>query len=222
MPAGALEHTSPYHPRADIDVYVFPSFLDIPSCVHAGILTGAQYGREEPSGTFTGDVSMKMIADAKCRAVLCGHSDRRKIHKESNEEVAQQAIAAIENGLHAIVCIGETKEQRDKGESEVKKILKAQMKDLPLHSSLIIAYEPIWAIGGTVSASPVDAQEIHEYIRSLLPSDLGQETRILYGGSVTPDNVLALLEQKDIDGFLVGGASLKPDAFAGIIEVVTQ
>jgi len=215
-PDGAFEEDSPFRTQGTVDVYVFPTFLDLAKADDAGLIVGAQFGHPEACGTHTGDVSMKMLKDLQCHEVLCGHSERRANHGETNEDVAAQAIAALEVGLHPIVCIGETEEEREKGKE--KKVIEEQLKPVPTESDIIIAYEPVWAIGTGKTATPEQAQEMHAFIRSQLPEDRREETRILYGGSVKPDNAEDLLKQPDIDGALVGGASLKPEDFKQIVE----
>lgn len=220
IPEGALEHDSSYQTHASVDVWVFPTFVDLKECVDAKLYTGAQCGHWEPSGAHTGDVSMEMLASVGCHAVLCGHSERRQHHDESNTDVVEQAIAALENKLHPVVCIGETEEERDAGKE--KKIVEEQLKGLPLESDITLAYEPIWAIGTGKTATPEQAQEMHAFIRSLLPEDRQEDTRILYGGSMKPENAEDLLKQEDIDGGLIGGASLKPDAFGEIVQIASS
>ena len=223
-PDGAFVEDSPYKTHSAVDVYIFPTILDLTKCVESGIITGAQFGRPEESGAFTGDISMKMIKEAGCIAVLCGHSDRRAFHGESNEDVAAQAIAALEAGLHPIVCFGETEKERESGKAE--EVIKKQLEPLPTESDIILAYEPIWAISrgdpNKPAATSQDAQEMHAFIRSQLPKDKRESTRILYGGSMKPENAQELLSQTDIDGGLIGGASLKPEAFKSIVDTAIQ
>lgn len=222
-PASALEaamgdhSANPYHPHSDIDVVVFPTFLDLHKTVAAGLISGGQYGRPENTGAFTGDISMAMLKATGCRYVLCGHSERRANHSETDADIAAQAIAALEQHIHPIVCIGETLEEREKGHAET--VVKKQLKALPLESDITIAYEPVWAIGTGKTASAKQAQGMHAFIRSLLPKDRQEKTRILYGGSVKAENAEELLGQPDIDGALIGGASLKPEEFGEIVKV---
>lgn len=219
-PEGAYDASSPFHTNTDVDVVVFPTLLDIRECNDAQIITGAQYGCTEEMGAHTGDVCMTQIAAAGCRYVLCGHSERRKDHCETNEDVAKQVICALENNIHPIVCVGETEKERDEGKE--KEIVKAQLDVIPLESDITIAYEPVWAIGTGKTASPEQAEDMHAYIRSLLPEDRRDSTRILYGGSMKPDNAAELLSQPNIDGGLIGGASLKPDSFGQIVEIASK
>lgn len=223
-PAGAFDPGSAYQMRTDVDVVVFPTFLDLPKCIDAKILCGPQWGHPEESGAFTGDVSMKMSSELGCRYALCGHSDRREQHEESSEYVAAQAVAALELGMHPIVCIGENLDQRRAGEAEA--VVAAQLAPLPLESDITLAYEPIWAISrgdpNCPAATPDDAETMHAFIRSQLPEDRREETRILYGGSMKPENAKELLSLENVDGGLIGGASLKPDAFAEVIFIAEE
>lgn len=219
-PAGALDAESPYHTHADVDVVVFPTLLDLPACIDAKLLCGPQYAHSEAHGPHTGDVSLQMCKDIGALYALCGHSDRRGEHHESDEKVAAEAIAALELGLHPIICVGEVEAERDAGKQE--EVVKRQMSVLPLESDITIAYEPVWAISRGDPSKPAatkeDAEEMHALIRSLLPDDTKETTRILYGGSMKPENAEELLSQPNIDGGLIGGASLKPEAFASIIK----
>lgn len=217
-PQGAYEGGSPYMPRDDVDVAVFPTILDACKCLEAGIRTGSQHGALHPDGygAHTGDVSMQMLKDSGCEFVLCGHSERRQYHGESDQDVANQVGVALEVGLRPVICMGETEQERELGQE--KNIIQAQMSILPLNMDLTFAYEPVWAIGTGNTATPEQAQEMHAFIRSLLPDDKKGTAQILYGGSMKPENAEELLQQPDIDGGLIGGASLKPDQFAAIVE----
>lgn len=163
---------------------------------------------------------MPMLAHAGCRSVLCGHSERRHGHGETNAIVIQQVIAALAADLHPILCIGETQQEREAGNAQA--VVEAQIAEAPLERELIIAYEPVWAIGSGKSATPDDAQRMHAYIRSLLPAHVREHVRILYGGSVQPANIAALLAQPDIDGALVGGASLDPAQLQSIVDAAAS
>ena len=176
-------------------------------------------------GAHTGDISARMLKEAGCQYVIVGHSERRDDHGESNELVALKAKKALEGGLIPIICVGESLETREAG--KVNSFIKAQLDALTdvlsiedLNNS-VIAYEPIWAIGTGVTATPEQAQEVHEFIRQYLSgvsTELSQSMRILYGGSVKPDNAEALFSQEDVDGGLIGGASLKMEGFKIICQ----
>ena len=212
---------SAYKSAENADAIVFPTFLDLKSCIDAGLKVGGQFGHPKASGARTGDVSMKMLKDVGCEYVLCGHSERRQYHGETNEDVAAQVVAALENGLHPILCVGETQEERDAGKE--KEIVKTQLETNGLSSGRVtLAYEPVWAIGTGNTATPEDAQKMHDFIRGLLPENTRDEIRILYGGSMKPENAAELLAQPDIDGGLVGGASLDPEKFKAIIQASTS
>lgn len=211
---------TPYHSRGDIDVVVFPTFLDIRDLVKTGVIVGGQYGRSEAEGAHTGDISMHMLAEAGCRYVLCGHSERRNEHKETDEDIAAQVIAALETKLHPILCVGESAKERKQGKEQ--EVIERQLKSIPLESDITIAYEPIWAIGTGETSSPEQAQNMHSFIRSLLPEDRREITRIIYGGSMNPENAKGLLEQPDIDGGLIGNASLDPTVFGEIVEIAAS
>jgi triosephosphate isomerase len=176
------------------------------------VTIGAQDCHAEVSGAFTGDLSADMLKDAGATAVIVGHSERRNLHGESDEMVKAKAIAADRAGLTAIVCIGETSEEREAGATMAR--LKRQ-----LDGSLPIAYEPVWAIGTGLTPTPKDVAEVHEMIRNyLITKDkvIGPTVRILYGGSVKPDNAKDLMAVENVNGALVGGASLKAADFLGI------
>ncbi len=214
-PAGAYDPDSPFRSSHNTEVVVFPMLIDSHACIAANLQTGAQYGRPEESGPFTGDVSMKQLKEAGLTHVLCGHSERRAQHGEKNSDVALQLKAAIRWDLIPIVCVGETDAERTAGKTEVA--LRSNIEsifgsiDAP---ACIIAYEPVWAIGSGKTPSAADIQEAHAFIRSLLP---GSNIRIIYGGSVNGANAKEFFSQPDIDGVLVGGSSLKPDEFRAIV-----
>ena len=179
----------------------------------------------EANGAFTGEISTSMLVDLGCRYCLVGHSERRARWSESSELVSRKATQLCENGIAPIVCVGETQEQREAGQtSEI--VLKMLRKSLPPagipdSGSLVVAYEPVWAIGTGLTATPEQAQEVHSLIRRCLMEERGEianEIRILYGGSVNPGNARAILSQDDINGVLVGGASLDPLDFNKIVE----
>jgi triosephosphate isomerase len=211
-PDGWDAKDSPFRSQEKIDVVVFPTFLDIPRCLAAGLRVGAQYGHPDAKGSHTGDVSMTMLKTLGITHILCGHSERRRSHAETDEMVAAQAKAALALGLIPIVCIGETEQERQSG--NMKEVIQRQLALIP--SGVIIAYEPVWAIGNGKSATPAQTQEMHMFIRALLQSQ--DQQPILYGGSMNPQNAKELLSQPDINGGLIGAASLKPQDFAKVVE----
>ena len=210
-PEGFDAKDSPYRTHASLDVVVFPSMADLPKVRAAELVYGAQCARPEHAGAFTGDCSMTMLKDAGCRYVLCGHSERRQHHGETDAFVMEQVAAALACGMHPVLCVGETREERDRGETE--RALKRQLHGMPKDGHIVIAYEPVWAIGSGSAASPDEAATVHAFIRTHATAT----TRILYGGSVDDDNAAGFLVHEDIDGFLVGGASLKPEVFRAIV-----
>ncbi len=199
-----------------MDVMVFPTFLDLARCIAAGLQTGGQCGHAEATGAHTGDVSMQMLKAAGCSSVLCGHSERRSAHGETDAFVALQAQAALNAGLTPIVCVGESLAEREAGKEQ--DVVRRQISAIP-PGVTIIAYEPVWAIGTGKNASPQQAQEMHAFIRSLVK---GRAVRLLYGGSLNVKNARDLLAQPDIDGGLLGGASLKPGDFGGILSFAQE
>lgn len=207
------------------EVVCAPTFLHLDQAqagLPSGIAVAAQNCWTGKGGAFTGEVAAEMLADRGLRWVILGHSERRSLCGESNEVVAEKTAHALSVGLDVILCIGETLEQREGG--SMFDVLDAQLraaKDAGLDwSRIVVAYEPVWAIGTGVVASPEQAQEVHAFLRDWLAkeisSDVGETTRIIYGGSVNPGNCEDLAVKGDIDGFLVGGASLKAADFATI------
>ena len=214
-PIEAWGPDSPYRPQNGIETIVFPAFLDLKACIEAGLPTGAQYGHPDSTGAHTGDVSMTMIKKTGCQFVLCGHSERRRDHGEEDSDVVAQAESALRNGLHPVICVGETEAERKT--KRHKQVVERQGRVLPLREVVTIAYEPVWAIGTGVTPTPEQAQDMHTFIRSLIPEARRASTRILYGGSLTAENAPEFFEQPDIDGGLVGGASLTPATFREIL-----
>jgi triosephosphate isomerase len=198
----------------------------------AGALTGscvglgAQNVYSEEKGAFTGEVSVSMLKDVGCTYTLIGHSERRHIFGETNEMVNKKVHAAISGGLLPILCVGELLEEREAGSTE--EVVKTQIIeglrgiDAAKMEAVTLAYEPVWAIGTGLTATPEQAQDVHAFIRSILidlyDASLAEEIRIQYGGSAKASNAAELLGKKDVDGLLVGGASLKAVDFMGIIE----
>jgi len=210
---------------AKVDLLVCPPATLVPAfATHAHgtpVAIGGQDCHAEPSGAFTGDVAAEMLADAGATAVIVGHSERRSQHQEDDAQVAAKARAAWRAGLTAIVCIGETKDQRTGGETlaVVGAQLGGSVPDGATPDTLVIAYEPVWAIGTGLTPTPSDVAEVHGFIRERLTARfgaIGQGVRVLYGGSVKPSNASELMAVANVDGALVGGASLKADDFLGI------
>jgi triosephosphate isomerase len=188
------------------------------------VLIGAQDCHAEPSGAFTGDLSAEMLKDAGASAVIVGHSERRSYHKETDADVRAKALAARRAGLCAIVCVGETRAEREDGRAlaVVGMQIDGSVPDGATVENLVVAYEPVWAIGSGLTPTPTDVADMHAFIRQRLGSRLGEEgqgIRILYGGSVKPSNAKELLHVANVDGALVGGASLKADEFLAIAGV---
>ena len=210
---------------AKVDLLVCPPATLVPAfATHAHgtpVAIGGQDCHPEPSGAFTGDVAAEMLADAGATAVIVGHSERRSHHQEDDAQVAAKARAAWRAGLTAIVCVGETKDQRTGGETlaVVGAQLDGSVPDGATPDRLVIAYEPVWAIGTGLTPTPSDVAEVHGFIRERLAARfgaIGQGVRVLYGGSVKPSNAAELMAVANVDGALVGGASLKADDFLGI------
>jgi triosephosphate isomerase len=185
------------------------------------VTIGGQDCHAEASGAYTGDISAEMLKDAGARAVIVGHSERRTYHKESDAEVRAKALAAWRAGLLAIVCVGESKDERVGGKTldVVGAQLAGSLPEGATDASLVVAYEPVWAIGTGLTPTPADVAEVHAFVRARLAGRFGaagDRMRILYGGSVKPANARELMAVANVDGALVGGASLKADDFLGI------
>lgn len=193
---------------------------------NSNIKLGAQNMYFEKSGAYTGEVSPVMLKDVGAEYVIIGHSERRQYFGESDESVNKKMKVAFENSIMPIVCVGETLQQREKNETfpVIEKQIKVGVAGLSEERSkkLVIAYEPVWAIGTGKTATPQQAEEVHAFIRKLYSEmygkDAAESVRILYGGSVKPDNVSEIMRQPDIDGALVGGASLKADDFIKLVR----
>ena len=197
-----------------VKAIVCPPFTALAACVHAGLATYAQNVHWEPEGAYTGEISAPMLLELGVAGSLVGHSERRQYFGETDEGVARRVQAALAAGLGVIACVGETQEQRDAAATET--VLRVQVDAIRdacgAHERLVLAYEPVWAIGTGRTATPELAQEAHEFVKTLL------DRPVLYGGSVKPENAAELLAQPDVDGALVGGASLQVDSFAAICE----
>jgi triosephosphate isomerase (TIM) len=212
------------------DIVVAPPFTSLSTAVAEAeatrIAISAQDVHWESQGAFTGEVSVKMLVDIGCTYTIIGHSERRQLFGETDETVEKKTLAAVAGGLNAIVCVGETLTERDGGQAQ--EVVSRQIRNglgrltTPDLSHIIVAYEPVWAIGTGRTATPEIAAEMHAAIRKtfteIYNEAAGNALRILYGGSVKPDNISALMKKEDIDGALVGGASLDPASFAAIVK----
>lgn len=217
-----------------VDIVCCTPAIDVPAAVAAAAGTQVEIGAEnchwKESGAYTGEISTGMLLDAGAKYVIIGHSERRQYFGETDETVNLRSRAAIAAGLTAIVCVGETLEEREAGKLNevIDRQMKLGLKDMTVADceKLVIAYEPVWAIGTGKTATPDQAQEVHALIREILVQLFGAETaetvRIQYGGSMKPSNAAELLAKKDIDGGLIGGAALKAEDFAGIISAAAQ
>jgi triosephosphate isomerase len=217
---------------AGVDVAVFPAFpylaavADVLCKAGSDIKLGAQDFYHEANGAYTGEVSLSMLKNVGCRTALVGHSERRHVISESDTLLNDKTLAALEAGLEVVLCIGETLDQREAGKTDA--INRGQLGyglagvTADQMARVTIAYEPVWAIGTGKTATPADAQNAHAAVRQALAflynDDVAQSVRIQYGGSVKPANAAELFSQPDIDGGLIGGASLKPDDFGAIID----
>lgn len=215
---------------SEADIVVCPPYtaLDNVSDLvnESNIDLGAQDAHWEKEGAFTGEVSVNMLKDIGCKYVIIGHSERRQYFGETNETVNKKTKAVLAAGLYPIVCVGETLAERESGKTfdVIKNHVQNGLKGLTKEEALkaVVAYEPVWAIGTGKTATPEQAQEVHAFIRKTLAELWDKETaaviRIQYGGSVKPDNAATLMAKEDIDGALVGGASLKVDSFTEIVK----
>jgi triosephosphate isomerase len=219
------------HDYDQVEVAVFPPFTDLRSVqtlVESDKLQLAYGGQDlskHDSGAYTGDISGEFLAALGAKYVLVGHSERRTIHGEDDDECRAKVQAALKHGLLPVLCVGETLEQREATDTPwdvATTQLAAALTDLPESAEIVVAYEPVWAIGTGKVATAEQAQEVCGAIRGALRELIGEEraaaTRILYGGSVKPDNVASIMREPDIDGALVGGASLKIDDFSSIVR----
>jgi len=215
---------------AGTDVVLCPPFTSLHAVREAvdgsSIALGAQNMHWEEKGAFTGEISSNMLLTAGCNYVILGHSERRSYFGETDEIIARKVVAAIKSGLIPIVCVGETREQREEGVTEqvVERQIRGAFEGLSPgdFEGTVIAYEPVWAIGTGLTATAQQAQDVHSYIRGVIAEMMGRDaaerTRIQYGGSVKPSNAGELFGRPDIDGGLIGGASLDADSFAEIVR----
>ncbi|MEO8289946.1 MAG: triose-phosphate isomerase [Gaiellaceae bacterium] len=208
--AFAEEFTAP----DGVEAVICPSYVALAAVVEAGIPTYAQNVHWAPEGAFTGEVSAPMLLELGVQGSIVGHSERRQLFGETDQMVARRTVAALETGLGVIACVGESEEERESGQTEL--VLRLQVESIRdavgAHERLVIAYEPVWAIGTGKTATPEQAQEAHAFIKGLVA------VPVLYGGSVKPENADELLSQADVDGALVGGASLEVGSFTAICQ----
>ncbi len=201
-----------FEPPEGVDTVICPPYASLAAAVETGGTIYAQNAHWEADGAYTGEISPQMLVELGVQGTLVGHSERRQLFGETDATVARRARAALEAGLGVIACVGETLEQRESGDTEL--VLKIQVEAIAFaagdHDRLVLAYEPVWAIGTGQTATPEQAGEAHAFIKDLL------DRPVLYGGSVKPENAAELLGRPEVDGALVGGASLDPDSFAAI------
>jgi len=203
-----------FGPPQGVEVVLCPPYASLQAAVGHGLPIYAQNVHWEAEGAFTGEVSAPMLLELGVEGAIVGHSERRQYFGENDETVARRTAAALEAGLHVIACVGELEEERERGETEA--VLRRQVSVLGAHERLVVAYEPVWAIGTGKTATPDLAQEAHALIKSLLA------VPVLYGGSVKPENAAELIAEPDVDGALVGGASLEPVSLEAICRAAAS
>src|SRR5436190_11666603 len=212
--AETREFCAAFQPPEGVEVVICPPFTSLGAAVESGLTVFAQNVHWADDGAYTGEISTAMLKELGVVGSLVGHSERRQLFGETDEGTARRAEHALAVGLRVIACVGETEAEREAGATE--SVLSRQVEPLPRHDRLVIAYEPVWAIGTGKTATPDIAQEAHAYIKTLV------DAPVLYGGSVKPDNAAELLAQQDVDGALVGGASLDHDSFAAICRAAAE
>lgn len=220
-----------YEPRRDREVWFFPPAVSIEAAARAvrdrdDLLVGSQDIHWEPQGAFTGAISAPLAARAGARATLVGHSERRHVFAETDAETGKKVLAALATKLHPLLCVGETLAEREAGQTlaVMTRQLAAALEGLDAASlgDVTIAYEPVWAIGTGRNATPRDAADVHCHIRSWLGGRRAARTRVLYGGSVNLGNIAELLAEQELDGVLVGGASLDAEKWAQLVQVAAS
>jgi triosephosphate isomerase len=213
-PRETREFCTAFSAPAGVDVVLCPPFVSLGAAVDSGHTVFAQNTHWAAEGAFTGEISAPMLKELGVSGAIVGHSERRQYFGETDETAARRTLAALQHGLRVIACVGESQEEREAGQTEL--VLRVQVEAIAeaagAHGDLVFAYEPVWAIGTGKTATPEIAQEAHAFIKSLL------EVPVLYGGSVKPDNAEELLAQHDVDGALVGGASLEVESFTAICQ----
>jgi triosephosphate isomerase (TIM) len=213
-PSETREFCAAFTPPGGVEAVICPPFGSLAAGVASGHTIFAQNVHWADEGAFTGEVSTKILLELGVEGAIVGHSERRQYFGETDDTVRLRTEHALEAGLRVIACIGELEEERERGETEA--VLRRQVAVLPEHEALVVAYEPVWAIGTGKTAMPEQAQEAHAFIKSLLA------VPVLYGGSVKPDNAAELLSQPDVDGALVGGASLEVESFTAICQTAAN
>ena len=215
---------------SEVEVSVFPPFTDIRSVqtlIESDGLNfafGAQDLSQFDDGPHTGDISGEFLKKLNCRYVIVGHSERRQDHHEDDDVVAAKTKAALKHGIVPVICVGETSEDLEKFGASAVPVgqLRAALSDIPADSEIVVAYEPVWAIGSGQAATPQQAQDVCAALRAaiaeVLSAEIAESTRILYGGSVKSSNIASFMREKDVDGALVGGASLDAEEFAKIVQ----
>jgi triosephosphate isomerase len=223
--------------KCPVQVVIVPPFISLPKAqdlIQAGrtdvVELGAQNMSQHSAGAYTGETSAVMLKECGVRHVILGHSERRALYGETNAIVNAKVIAALEARIHPILCVGETLEERDSG--KIEQVLESQTRESLVNvgsrrmTDVVIAYEPVWAIGTGRTASPQQAQEAHAFIRNVLgqvfDADTAKKIRIQYGGSVKPNNMAEIIAQPDVDGALVGGASLESGSFYEIVKACIE
>ena len=201
-----------FQPPDGVDVVICPPYTSLAAAVESGLTVFAQNVHWADDGAFTGEISIAMLKELGVAGAIVGHSERRQYFGETDETTARRADAALAAGLRVIACVGELEAEREAGETQA--VLRRQISALSPHPDLVVAYEPVWAIGTGKTATPEIAQEAHAFIKSLL------DAPVLYGGSVKPDNAGAILKIANVNGALVGGASLKAEDFLGIARAL--
>jgi len=213
-PGATREFCAAFTPPAGVDAVLCPPFGSLGAGVASGHPIFAQNVHWADEGAFTGEVSTRILLELGVQGAIVGHSERRQYFGETDETVGMRTEHALEAGLRVIACVGELEEERERGQTE--DVLRRQVAVLNAHENLVVAYEPVWAIGTGKTATPEIAQAAHTLIKSLL------DVPVLYGGSVKPENAEALLAQGHVDGALVGGASLEVESFTAICETAAR
>jgi triosephosphate isomerase len=217
-PAETRSFLESFDAPAGVDVVLCPPYVSLAAALEGRHAVYAQNAHWEPTGAYTGEISPELLVELGVAGTLVGHSERRQLFGETDVIVARRARAALDAGLKVIACVGETLEQRESDDTEL--VLKIQVEALAFaageHDDLVIAYEPVWAIGTGRVATPEQAQQAHAFVKDVL------DRPVLYGGSVKPENAEELLRQPDVGGALVGGASLDPKSFRSICEIAAR